>query len=231
MAILVVEDESDLSDLLSYILRRAGHEVMVAFDGESALQMWRDKNPELVLLDIGLPKKNGWEVCRTIRRESGTPVIIVSGADTEDEMVQGFDLGAVDYVVKPFSPRLLHARVRTALRRAAAAEGAPRSADSCLVVGDLSLDAEWRTVGHEEQTARLTKLEFQVLRELALCCGQVISHAELIERVWGYKGEESSNIVKGHIRSLRLKLKDIGSKTEIRIVPAVGYILEAPRSA
>jgi two-component system response regulator MtrA len=227
MAILVVEDELDLSDLLSYILRRAGHDVIVAQDGETALQMWRQKNPELVLLDIGLPKKNGWEVCKTIRHESSTPVIIVSGADTEDEMVQGFDLGAVDYVTKPFSPKLLHARVRTALRRSSGHE-AHRSQDSALIVGDLSLDSTWRTVTCGEEKVSLTKIEYQVLRELALSSGQVVSHAELIERVWGYKGEESSNIVKGHIRSLRLKLTNIGSSTQIKIITAVGYMLEAP---
>jgi DNA-binding response OmpR family regulator len=96
MAILVVEDESDLSDVLCYILRRAGYDVMVAFDGDTALRLWRERDPELVLLDIGLPRTNGWEVCRAIRTESMTPIMILSGADSEDDMLQGLDLGAED---------------------------------------------------------------------------------------------------------------------------------------
>lgn len=225
MAILIVEDEPDLSDLLSFILRRAGHDVIVAFDGDTALKLWRERDPDLVLLDLGIPRTDGWEVCKTIRGESSTPVMIVSGADAEDDMVRGFDLGIEDYVTKPFSPRLLQARIKTALRRAQPVKG-PQVADSCLTVGDLSIDSRWRTATCGDESRRLTRLEHKVLQELALHSGQVVPHSELIQKVWGYKGEASSSIVKGHIRSVRVKLSQIGSKVSIRIIPGVGYILE-----
>jgi DNA-binding response OmpR family regulator len=224
MAILVVEDEEDLSDLLSFILRRAGHEVILAFDGDSALRLWRERQPELVLLDINLPRRSGWEVCEAIRRESSTPIMILSGADTEEDMVRGLDLGAEDYITKPFSPRLLQARIRTLLRRGSRPEEAPRAATS-ITAGDLSLDNDWRTVKCAGKTANLSRLEHMVLTELAMHFGQVVPHGELIEQVWGYKGEDSSNIVKGHIRNIRKKLAEIGSATSIKIVPGVGYIL------
>jgi DNA-binding response OmpR family regulator len=225
MAILVVEDEADLSDLLSYILRRAGHEVILAFDGETALRMWKERDPELVLLDIGLPRKNGWEVCRTIRNESTTPVMILSGADAEEDVIHGLDIGAEDYMTKPFSPRLLQARIKTLLRRSTTP--AAREVSSSITACDLKLDADWRTVTCRERSVRLTRLEHRVLQELALHQGQVVAHTELIQRVWGYKGEASSNIVKGHIRNIRMKLEEIDSNAAIRIIPGVGYILSA----
>lgn len=225
MAILVVEDEADLSDLLSFILRRAGHEVILAFDGDAALRMWRERDPELILLDITLPRRSGWDVCKTIRSESSTPIMILSGADTEADILQGLDVGAEDYMTKPFSPRLLQARIKTLLRRSNTT--ASHSISSSISVGDLKLDSDWRTVTCSEQTAHLTRLEHRLLQELALHLGQVVPHADLIQKVWGYKGETSSNIVKGHIRNIRQKLMEMGSTATIRIVPGVGYILTA----
>jgi DNA-binding response OmpR family regulator len=225
MAILVVEDELDLSDLLSFILRRAGHDVITAFDGESALKLWRERDPELVLLDVGLPRTNGWEVCKVIRSEASTPVMIVSGLDAEDDMVKGFDLGIEDYIAKPFSPRILQARVKTVLTRSQPSNK-KNGSDSGSSFGDLVIDSRWRTASCGEKTVRLTRIEHQVLQELARHCGQVVPHEELIQKVWGYKGEGSSNVVKGHIRGVRLKLAELGSKASIRIVPGVGYILE-----
>jgi two-component system, OmpR family, response regulator VicR len=226
VSILLVEDEADLSDLMSYLLRRDGHDVIVAHDGETALKLWRERQPELVLLDIGLPRKNGWEVCKTICTESATPVMIVTGADAEEEMVRGLELGAEDYVAKPFSPRMLQARVRVILRRNQSRGDSSIAPSGCLTIGDLSIDGRWRTAICGENSVRLTRLEYRVLQELALLSGQVVPHTDLIQRVWGYKGEASSHVVKGHIRSIRIKLSDISSDSTIRIVPGVGYILE-----
>jgi DNA-binding response OmpR family regulator len=223
MPILVVEDEPDLTDLLRYILRRAGHDVIVAFDGETALRLWREQNPELVLLDIGLPRTDGWEVCRTIRSESPTPIVILTGNDTDEDVVRGLDMGADDYLVKPFSPKQLQARVSAVLRRAA--ERAPADASTKVTAGDLVLDGLWRTVTCEERETRLTRLEHRILYDLALHSGQVVPHDVLIQRVWGYPGEANSSIIKGHIRNIRSKLSEIGSDTTIRVIPGVGYML------
>jgi DNA-binding response OmpR family regulator len=224
MAILVVEDEADLSDLLIYILRRAGHEVITAFDGDSAIRLWRECQPELILLDIGLPRKTGWDVCRAVRSESSTPIMILSAADSEEDIVRGLDLGAEDYMTKPFSPRVLQARVRTLLHRAHSQPVVKQPAVSAISAVDLKLDPDW-TVSCKGKSIRLTRLEHRILRELALHLGQVMPHEELIQRVWGYSGEASSNILKGHVRNIRMKLESLGSDTTIRIMPGVGYIL------
>ena len=225
MPILVVEDEPDLSDLLRYILRRAGHDVIVAFDGDAALRMWREQNPELILLDIGLPRKDGWEVCRAIRNESPTPIVILTGSDGDEDIVRGLDLGADDYLVKPFSPKQLQARVRAVLRRAATRESV--DANSAISAGDLTIDGLWRTVVCDSHEIRLTRLEHRILYDLALHLGQVVPHDVLIQRVWGYPGEANSSIIKGHIRNIRSKLSDMGSVTTIRVIPGVGYMMSA----
>lgn len=224
MAILVVEDEADLSDLLIYILRRAGHEVIPAFDGDAAIRLWRECGPELILLDIGLPRKTGWDVCRIVRSESSTPIMILSAADSEEDVVRGLDLGAEDYMTKPFSPRVLQARVRTLLNRSNTALTVKQPALSAITAVDLKLDPDW-TVNCRGKSIRLTRLEYRILRELALHLGKVMPHEELIQRVWGYNGEASSNILKGHVRNIRMKLENLGSDTTIRIMPGVGYIL------
>jgi DNA-binding response OmpR family regulator len=151
--------------------------------------------------------------------------MIVSGNDGEEDMVRGFDVGAEDYICKPFSPRLLQARIRSLLQRSRASAGTHAS-DSSLI-GDLSIDSRWRTASCGDRSVRLTPLEYRVLRELALHTGQVVPHSELIEKIWGYQDETSSSVVKGHIRSVRLKLGTLKSNATIRIVPSVGYILEA----
>jgi two-component system, OmpR family, alkaline phosphatase synthesis response regulator PhoP len=207
------------------MLRRAGHDVITAADGYAALSSWREHKPELILLDVGLPGPDGWEVCKTVKKESATPVMIVSGNDREDDMVRGFDVGAEDYICKPFSPRLLQARISSLLQRSKSSV-ASQSSDSSRL-GDLSIDSRWRTASCGERTARLTPLEYRVLRELSLHAGRVVPHSDLIEKIWGYRDEASSSVVKGHIRSVRLKLAKLGSSASIRIVPSVGYILEA----
>jgi DNA-binding response OmpR family regulator len=224
MAILVVEDEEDLADVLSYMLRRSGYDVILASDGDTALRLWRDRRPELVLLDISLPRRNGWEVCEVIRCESNTPVMILSGADTEEDVLRGLDLGAGDYITKPFSPRVLQARVRTLLRRNASSSE-PLTSAITLTTGDLTFQSDRRKVSCGDKTASLSRLEHLILSHLALHVGQVVPHTSLIEKVWGYKGEASSSMVKGHIGNIRRKLTEIGSNTSVNIVAGAGYIL------
>ena len=224
MAVLVVEDEPDLSDILAFMLRRAGHEVMVAGDGDLALRLWRECKPDMVILDIGLPKRDGWDVCQTIHCESSVPIMIVSGADEEEDIVRGLGLGAEDYVTKPFSPKILQARIERLLRRNQSSPAPGHSAS--VTFGDLRLDADRRLLCCNDCSVQLTRIEYIVLRTLAIHSGKVVSHQDLVERVWGYKGESTSHVAKGHVRSLRTKLGDIGSRTTVKVFPGFGYRLE-----
>jgi DNA-binding response OmpR family regulator len=224
MAILVVEDDPDLLDILCFTLRREGHDVIAARDGATGLEMWRSKEPLLVLLDVDLPKKNGWEVCAEIRKESSTPVVMLTGADDESDIVKGFDLGADDYITKPFSHRQLVMRVGAVLRRAKQQPDQPRKGWQVMNAGDLKLDPQWRSVYRGDKAIRLTPMEFKLLYELVLHEGQVIPHQILTDRVWGYEGVDDTSLLKGHIRNLRRKLEDDSSApVYIRTVAGIGY--------
>jgi DNA-binding response OmpR family regulator len=182
--ILVVDDEPPIVDVLAYNLKRANYEVLIARDGEQALVQARLGQPDLIILDLMLPRLDGLEVCRALRRERDVPIIMLTARDTEVDRVVGLELGADDYVVKPFSVRELMARVKNVLRRAAprpaeAAAQASRAGD--LVVDPARHEARWRDVRLD-----LTALEFDLLRTLTLHAGQVLSREQLLERVWGY---------------------------------------------
>ena len=223
MAILLVEDDQDLTDVLAYLLRREGHEVHIAYDGATAVKMWRETDPQLILLDIDLPRMNGWEVCERVREGSGTPIVMLTGADGDESIVKGLELGADDYLTKPFSPKQLLARVRAVLRRTGS-NGA-QAPDQLLTVSDLTLDAKWRRVRRREEEISLTKLEFQLLHELALHAGQVLTYRYITDRVWGYQGHDDAGLIKGHIRNLRSKLGAApDSGLYIETVHGTGYI-------
>jgi DNA-binding response OmpR family regulator len=180
-----------------------------------------------VLLDAGLPKVSGWELCQRIRREPTVPVIMLTGASTEADMVRGLDLGADDYLTKPFSPGVLIARIQAVLRRAQEAAEQPRVGQQPITVGDLTLLPQWRTVKHGNRETRLTGIEFKVLYELALHEGQVLTHQLLTDRVWGYDAVEDGGLLKGHIRNLRKKLDDDPSHpTYIHTVAGIGYTFQ-----
>jgi two-component system response regulator MtrA len=174
MAILIVDDDPELTDVLAYMLRRAGHDVSVAHDGDMALQSARRSSPSLILLDLDLPGKNGWDVCSEVRSDMNTPVIILSGASGDDNVVRGLDAGADDYLTKPFSPRQLLARVRAVLRRSEQA-GQPATQSSIIEAGGVCLDVQRRKVLVGETEISLTKLEFQLLFELVLQARQVLT--------------------------------------------------------
>ncbi len=224
MSVLIVEDDADLLDILCYTLRREGHEVIAAHDGASGLQLWKLKDPRLVLLDVDLPKLSGWEVVKQIRTESTTPVIMLTGAHAEADIVRGLDLGADDYITKPFSPRQLTARIRTVLRRTKESEDQPRKGWQTVTAGDLTLDPQWRTVHRNGEPIRLTPIEFKVLYELVLHETQVLTHQIMTDRVWGYEGVDDASLLKGHIRNLRRKLEaDSEEPIYIHTVPGIGY--------
>jgi DNA-binding response OmpR family regulator len=219
--ILVVEDDLSLSDIIGFALRRAGFEVKTAFDGEDALVAWADEAPALVLLDLNLPKLDGLTVCRRIRTESKTPIIILSVRGGDEAVVQGLELGADDYIVKPFSPSQLVARIRAVLRRV---ETTPLP--GLLMVGELVLDRNRNEVQRNGQPPiRLTPLETRLLESLMLNVGQVMPAELLINAVWGIDGGDRA-MLKQLVYRLRSKLEaDPAQPRLLETVPGIGYAL------
>jgi DNA-binding response OmpR family regulator len=222
MKILIVEDDLALSDVLSFTLRRAGFEVATAYDGEAALTAWAEEEPNLVLLDLNLPRVDGLTVCRQIRSQSRTPIIILSVRGGDDAVVEGLELGADDYIVKPFSPSQLVARIRAVLRRLDATP-----IPGPLAAGDLILDRSRNEVRKGGDSAiRLTPLECRLLEALMLNAGQVLPADLLIDAVWGAEGGDRT-MLKQLIYRLRTKIEpDPAQPTYIETVPGIGYALK-----
>ena len=223
MTVLVVDDDADLLDLTSYALRREGFTVIPASDGQQAVQRWESETPDLVVLDANMPKMNGFEVCRKIRQGSATPVIMLTARGDEGDILQGLQLGADDYVTKPFSAKQLVARMRAVLRRCQA--DPYRQPVSQLSVGDLMLDLQSHEATKGGEPVQLTPLEFRILYMLVMNEGRVIPYARLVEYAWGYDGGDSS-LLKTHISHIRSKLGMVGDAPGgIKAVPGVGYSL------
>jgi DNA-binding response OmpR family regulator len=222
MKVLIVEDDLVLADVLSFVLRRAGFDLCTAYDGQEALEQWQAESPDLIILDLNLPKLDGFSVCRRIRAESGTPIIILSVRSEEDDIVQGLELGADDYIIKPFSPRQLVARAQALLRRA----GAPVVPLSPLVSGELTLDLSRSEVYRQDELlAQLTRLECRLLEVLMYNSGQVLPTDLLIDRVWGPTGGDRA-MLKQLVYRLRRKIEpDPSEPTYIETVSGVGYTL------
>ncbi len=226
MSILIVEDDLALSDVIAFSLRRAGFEVATAYDGESALVTWEAERPDLVILDLNLPKLGGMGVLRQIRAAGETPVIILSVQGDDETIVKGLELGADDYVVKPFSPSQLIARIRAVLRRA---DLKPQAGP--VTVGELELDRSRNEVRFAQEAAiRLTPLEVRLLETLMLNPGQVVTADQLIGAVWGIDGGDRS-MLKQLVYRLRAKLvADTTTLIYLETVPGVGYTLTENRS-
>jgi two-component system, OmpR family, response regulator MtrA len=226
--ILLVEDDASIREITALGLRGAGFEVETASDGAEGLDRWRRDAPDLVLLDVMLPRLDGLEVLRAIRRESTTPVVMLTArADTIDVVV-GLESGADDYVRKPFELPELVARVRAALRRRGADAG--EAADARIGLGPLRIDPAGRTVSRDGTTIELTRTEFDLLVELARHAGQVVARDQLLDRVWGYDYLGDSRLVDVAIGRLRAKVEaDPAEPQLILTVRGVGY--KAPRDA
>lgn len=223
MKVLLVEDDADLLDLLTYALRREGYTVLSAMDGQQALKRWEDEAPDIVLLDASLPKTDGYEVCRRIRHEGATPIIMVTARDEEEDVLRGLRLGADDYVCKPFSARQLMARMKALLRRSQA--DPYRQPTREVKIGDVLLDLQSYSVKAQDREIQLTPLEFRILYLLGVNEGRVIPYSRLVEYAWGYEGGDSS-LLKTHICHIRQKLNlSAGKNGGIRAVPGVGYSL------
>ncbi|MDF1500134.1 MAG: response regulator transcription factor [Anaerolineales bacterium] len=223
MKALIVDDDLALADVVSFTMRRAGYEVVCAHDGLAALEAWESERPDLVILDLNLPKLDGLSVCRRMRAKTDTPIIILSVRGEEDDVVQGLNFGADDYIVKPFSPRQLVARSEAVLRRASA----PAGSQGPLKLGSLTLDPARSLLEVEAQEVHLTNLECDLLEALMINHGQVMTHASLIDAVWGPAGADKI-MLKQLIYRLRKKLEPDSSKPEyLQTVAGIGYTLTA----
>jgi len=220
--VLVVEDEASLAASLSYNFRKNGFSVIAAGDGIQALQAARRDQPDVIVLDLMLPKMDGIEVCRRIRAESDVPILMLTAKGEELDRVVGLEMGADDYLTKPFSMRELMARVRALLRRAG---GRPGAEDATRIsAGDVELDARGRTVRKQGREVALKPKEFDLVFFLARNAGQVFTREQLLERVWGYEFFGGSRTVDVHVRWLREKLEDDPARPRhLLTVRGVGY--------
>jgi DNA-binding response OmpR family regulator len=223
--VLIVEDEQDVAELIRFNLAREGYDVRVALNGTEALRQAREFHPEVILLDIMVPQLNGWEVCRRLKQEPETrtvPVIMVTGRVEEGDKVLGFELGADDYVTKPFSPRELVARVRAVLRRGRPAESPAKKAH--LSSGDLEIDRHRFEVTMKGKAVELTRKEFELLAALVGTPGRVFGREELLDLVWGHDGFVEPRTVDVHVARLRGKFTSANLPAPgIETVRGVGY--------
>ncbi|MCB8965898.1 MAG: response regulator transcription factor [Ardenticatenaceae bacterium] len=220
MKALIVDDDLALADVIAFTLGRAGFETILAHDGQAALERWRAEAPDVIILDLNLPKLDGFAVCRRIRAEDDTPIVMLTVRNEDDDVVQGLTLGADDYVVKPFSPRQVVARVEAVLRRSST----PPSTPDPIVAGDLVLEMSRLELRRGEKVlTTLTRLEARLLEILMSNCGQVLTTERLIEYVWGVSGGDRS-MLKQLVYRLRHKVeRDPTQPQYLETVPGVGY--------
>jgi DNA-binding response OmpR family regulator len=222
--ILVVDDEPAVTDLLAYNLRKAHYEVMVANDGLEALRLTDEGSPDLILLDLMIPKVDGLDVCRELRKTSGVPIIMITARGEEIDRVVGLELGADDYVTKPFSVRELMARIKAVLRRAQSDDKERAPSTLLYGPGGLQMDVDAHTVVVEDKTLNLTRLEFDLLYHLLSNAGRVMTRERLLEQAWGYDFAGDTRAVDSAVKRLRAKLRtDSADADAIEAVRGVGY--------
>jgi two-component system response regulator MprA len=220
--VLVVEDDEEIAQVLQRSLRMEGYEVRLAFDGEAALDAASAFNPDLVILDLGLPKLDGVDVARALRKDGGdVPILMLTARDAVDARVTGLDAGADDYLVKPFERQELLARLRALLRRRP-----PRGAAS-LVVGDLSLNPDTHEVRRTDREIELTQREFELLEYLMRNERIVVPRQRLLEEVWGYDPFATTNTIEVFVSNLRRKLEAGGEPRLLHTIRGAGYVLRA----
>lgn len=227
LKILVVDDEPAVTDLLMYNLHKANYDVLTAADGAEALNIVRQSNPDLILLDLMLPVVGGLDVCRELRKTSDVPIIMITALGEEIDRVVGLELGADDYVSKPFSVRELLARIKAVLRRVAQPEQKPVPSGNFLCgQGELRLEIDSRQVKVAETAVHLTHLEFDILHLLLSNAGRVLTRERLLEQAWGYDFIGDTRAVDSAIKRLRAKLRAANPAADsIEAVRGVGYRL------
>ena len=222
--VLIIEDEQNIVDILSFNLSREGYDTLEAYDGPTGLQLAREQNPDLILLDLMLPGIDGFEVCRILREEgSSTPIIMLTAREEEEDKVLGLELGADDYITKPFSMRELMARVKANIRRVAMAPAVPTAIP--MGAGRVTVDEERATIYKDGQPMELTQREYDLIRYLAAQPGKVFSREALMEHVWNYEGYVGDvRAVDVAVRRLREKLEDDPANPQfIKTKRGMGY--------
>lgn len=227
--ILVVDDEASIRRILETRLSMIGYDVVTAADGEEALETFRSANPSLVVLDVMMPKLDGYGVCQELRKESDVPIIMLTALGDVADRITGLELGADDYVVKPFSPKELEARIRSVLRRVdkSATTGIPSS--GVIQVSNIKIDTNKRQVYKNDERIRLTGMEFSLLELLVSRSGEAFSRSEILQEVWGYTPERhvDTRVVDVHISRLRAKLEDDPSNPELILTArGTGYLFQ-----
>jgi len=226
--ILVVDDEQPIADILEFNLKKEGYDVIVAYDGVEALRKVEEEQPDLILLDVMLPQKDGMEVCREIRKKYNMPIIMLTAKDSEIDKVLGLEMGADDYVTKPFSNRELIARVKANLRRHQQ-ESSKDEDKNEITVGSLTIQPEAYLVTKRGETIELTHREFELLHYLAKHLGQVMTREHLLQTVWGYDYFGDVRTVDVTVRRLREKVEDNPSRPAWIVTRrGVGYYLRNP---
>ncbi|HSD76462.1 MAG TPA: response regulator transcription factor [Solirubrobacteraceae bacterium] len=219
--VLVVEDDEEIAQVLQRSLRLEGYEVRLAADGPAALQTAAAFNPDLVVLDLGLPGLDGIDVARALRREDDVPILILTARDALDSRVEGLDAGADDYLIKPFERQELLARLRALLRRR------PPRGSASLVVGDLALNPDTHEVRRGERDVELTQREFELLEYLMRNERIVVPRQRLLEEVWGYDPFATTNTIEVFVSNVRRKLEAEGEPRLLHTIRGAGYVLRA----
>ena len=229
--VLIVEDETSIVDILTFNLTKEGYETLEAYDGATGLQLAREQDPDLILLDLMLPRMNGFDVCRSLREGgSATPVIMLTAREEETDKVLGLELGADDYITKPFSMRELLARVKANIRRnemvSAAAAGAPPAGGNRLELGRIVIDLDLMVAYKDGKTLELTQREYELLKYLASEPGKVSSREALMEHVWNYEGYVGDvRAVDVAVRRLREKVEDDPAQPQFMVTRrGLGYL-------
>jgi len=231
--ILLVDDDRELIDLLAFALKRAGLEPVAAHDASAALRLFEERSPDLVVLDINLGASSGLDVLKELRRRGQLPVIMLTALDSEEDKVRGLELGADDYLTKPFSHRELIARIRAQLRRSGQEwQPARRAPETRLHVGSITLDLAEHSVTKAGQQVSLTVTEFRLLHCLMSNAGAVVPTATLLKQVWGYHDPGGSDVVRVTVHRLRRKLEEDATRPSLlHTIPGVGVLLKADTEA
>ena len=227
--ILIVDDEVSIRRILTFRLSMVGYNVVTASDGEEALKTFRQANPDLVVLDVMMPRLDGYGVCRELRKESDIPIIMLTALVEVADRITGLELGADDYMIKPFSPKELESRIKALLGRLNKANTSTNRSSGIMQVGAVRIDTNTRQVYKSSQQIRLTEMEFKLLELLVSRGGKAVSRSEILQQVWGYTTTQyvDHRVVDVHISRLRAKLEDDPSHSAlIRTVRVTGYVFQ-----